>query len=231
MYLCFTVTQQVPVVEEESLTLLGTCVHPWFQGERGRVDQFQFSVESFVDHLSFFLWSLCWLVFHLITASNYPTGIFKLVIYYYVNVVYINCICTTQTLSYSDNDEVRVNKFTDIQCLIHTLNVLCLCKIVCACHMYFSWFFLYLQLHLPFFRQTFYNANSLSNLFTNVAGDTILQFLKEIDLYTKIQLYNMFQKYGFYLFNVSFIYTTPLIEGVPGVEQAPGFSALEALVL
>ena len=34
-------------------------------------------------------------------------------------------------------------------------------------------------------RQTFYNANSLSNLFTNVAGDTILQFLKEIDLYTK----------------------------------------------
>ena len=35
-------------------------------------------------------------------------------------------------------------------------------------------------------RQTFYNANSLSNLFTNVAGSTILQFLKEIDLYTKI---------------------------------------------
>jgi hypothetical protein len=35
-------------------------------------------------------------------------------------------------------------------------------------------------------RQTFYNANSLSNLFTNVAGDTILQFLKEIDLYTKM---------------------------------------------
>ena len=35
-------------------------------------------------------------------------------------------------------------------------------------------------------RQTFYNANSLSNLFTNVAGDTILQLLKEIDLYTKI---------------------------------------------
>ena len=35
-------------------------------------------------------------------------------------------------------------------------------------------------------QQTFYNANSLSNLFTNAAGDTILQFLKEIDLYTKI---------------------------------------------
>jgi hypothetical protein len=35
-------------------------------------------------------------------------------------------------------------------------------------------------------RQTFYNANSLSYLFTNVAGDTILQFLKEIDLHTKI---------------------------------------------
>ena len=35
-------------------------------------------------------------------------------------------------------------------------------------------------------RQTFYNVNNLSNLFTNIAGDTILQFLKEIDLYTKI---------------------------------------------
>jgi hypothetical protein len=35
-------------------------------------------------------------------------------------------------------------------------------------------------------RQTFYNANSLSNLFTNVAGDTILQFIKEIDLYSYI---------------------------------------------
>ena len=64
--------------------------------------------------------------------------------------------------------------------------------------------------------KTFYNANILSNLFTNVAGDTILQFLKEIDLYSKIQLYNMFQMYGFYLFNVSFICTTPLPEGVPG---------------
>jgi hypothetical protein len=35
-------------------------------------------------------------------------------------------------------------------------------------------------------RQTFYNVNNLSNLFTNIAGDTILQFLIEIDLYTKI---------------------------------------------
>ena len=35
-------------------------------------------------------------------------------------------------------------------------------------------------------RQTFYNVNRLYNLFTNVAGNTILQFLKEIDLYTKI---------------------------------------------
>jgi hypothetical protein len=33
-------------------------------------------------------------------------------------------------------------------------------------------------------RQTFHNANSLSNLFTNVAGDTILQFLKEKQLDT-----------------------------------------------
>ena len=35
-------------------------------------------------------------------------------------------------------------------------------------------------------RQTFYNVNSLYNLFTNVAGDTILKFLKDINLYTKI---------------------------------------------
>ena len=32
--------------------------------------------------------------------------------------------------------------------------------------------------------QTFYNVNSLSNLFTNVAAATILEFLKEINLYT-----------------------------------------------
>ena len=35
-------------------------------------------------------------------------------------------------------------------------------------------------------RQTFYNVNNLSHFFTNVAGDTILQFLKEMNLYTKI---------------------------------------------
>jgi len=31
-------------------------------------------------------------------------------------------------------------------------------------------------------RQTFYNVNNLSNLFTNVAGDTILKFSKEFNL-------------------------------------------------
>ena len=35
-------------------------------------------------------------------------------------------------------------------------------------------------------RQTFYNVNNLYDLFTNAAGDTILKYLKEIDLYTKI---------------------------------------------
>jgi len=35
-------------------------------------------------------------------------------------------------------------------------------------------------------RQTFYNVNNLYDLFTNVAGDTIVKFLKEINLYTKI---------------------------------------------
>jgi len=35
-------------------------------------------------------------------------------------------------------------------------------------------------------RQTFYNVNSIFDLFTNVAGDTILKLLKEVNLYTKI---------------------------------------------
>ena len=35
-------------------------------------------------------------------------------------------------------------------------------------------------------RQTFYNVNTLSDLYTNVEGDTILKFLKVINLYTKI---------------------------------------------
>ena len=35
-------------------------------------------------------------------------------------------------------------------------------------------------------RQNFYNVNNLCDLFTNVADDTILKFLKEIDLYPKI---------------------------------------------
>jgi hypothetical protein len=35
-------------------------------------------------------------------------------------------------------------------------------------------------------RQNFYHVNVLYDLFTNVAGDIIFKFLKEIDLYTKI---------------------------------------------
>ena len=35
-------------------------------------------------------------------------------------------------------------------------------------------------------RERFYSVNSYNNLFITVAGDTILQFLKEIDLYRKI---------------------------------------------
>ena len=35
-------------------------------------------------------------------------------------------------------------------------------------------------------RQTFYNVNTLPDLFTNITGDTILKFLKEINLYTNI---------------------------------------------
>jgi hypothetical protein len=32
-------------------------------------------------------------------------------------------------------------------------------------------------------RQTFYNVNTLPELFTNITGDTKLKFLKEINLY------------------------------------------------
>ena len=35
-------------------------------------------------------------------------------------------------------------------------------------------------------RQTFYNDNSLYDLFTNVGGETIFKFVKEINSYTKI---------------------------------------------
>jgi hypothetical protein len=35
-------------------------------------------------------------------------------------------------------------------------------------------------------RQNFYSVNNVCDLFTNIAGDTILKFLKEIDLYPKI---------------------------------------------
>ena len=35
-------------------------------------------------------------------------------------------------------------------------------------------------------RQSLYSISAMSDLFTNVAGDTILIFFKEIDLYAKI---------------------------------------------
>jgi hypothetical protein len=48
-------------------------------------------------------------------------------------------------------------------------------------------------------RQTFYKVNNLYDLFTNIAGDTILKFVQEINVYTKIccGLTN-FSKYLFY---------------------------------
>ena len=36
-------------------------------------------------------------------------------------------------------------------------------------------------------RQTFYNVNNLYDLFTNASGDTILKFVKEINLYTSME--------------------------------------------
>ena len=35
-------------------------------------------------------------------------------------------------------------------------------------------------------RQIFYNVNNLSDLFTNAAGNTMLTFLKEMNVYSKI---------------------------------------------
>ena len=58
-------------------------------------------------------------------------------------------------------------------------------------------------------RQTFYNANSLFNLFTNIAGDTILQFLIEIDLYTKIQLYNICSRCMVFIFLMFLLFVEP----------------------
>jgi hypothetical protein len=39
---------------------------------------------------------------------------------------------------------------------------------------------------VPDIRQTFYKVNAIFDLFTDVAGETILKFLKEINLYSKI---------------------------------------------
>ena len=44
-------------------------------------------------------------------------------------------------------------------------------------------------------RQTFYNVNTIFYLFTNVAGDTILKFLKQINLCTKRQFDNICSRY------------------------------------
>ena len=63
-------------------------------------------------------------------------------------------------------------------------------------------------------RQTFYNANSLSNSFTNIAGDTILQFLKEIDLCTKIELYNICSRCMVFIFLMFLLFVQPLSQRV-----------------
>jgi hypothetical protein len=50
-------------------------------------------------------------------------------------------------------------------------------------------------------RQNFYNVNIYYDLFTNVAGDTILKLLNEIDYITYVL------NIWFYLFDISFICT------------------------
>ena len=51
--------------------------------------------------------------------------------------------------------------------------------------MYSVWFQLFIKTYFNI-RQTMYNVNNLYDLFINVAGDTNLNFIKEINLHTKI---------------------------------------------
>ena len=51
--------------------------------------------------------------------------------------------------------------------------------------------------------------NTTQHVFTNVAGDTILQFLKEIDLYTKIQLYNICSRCMVFIFLMFLLFVQP----------------------
>ena len=51
--------------------------------------------------------------------------------------------------------------------------------------MYSVWFQLFTKTYFNI-RQTIYNVNNLYDLYINVAGDTILNFLKEINSYTKM---------------------------------------------
>ena len=55
--------------------------------------------------------------------------------------------------------------------------------------------------------QTFCNGNNSYDSLTNVAGDTILKLVKEIDLYTNIySLITNVLNIWFYLFSVFFFY-------------------------
>ena len=56
-------------------------------------------------------------------------------------------------------------------------------------------------------RQTFYNVNNLYDLFTNVAGDTILKLKKKKNYIQKYRYISYVLNSMIYLFNVSFICT------------------------
>ena len=60
---------------------------------------------------------------------------------------------------------------------------------------------------VAYIRQTFYNINTISDLFMNVAGDTILKFLKEIYYLQKYSSITYILNIWFYPFDVSFICT------------------------
>ena len=60
-------------------------------------------------------------------------------------------------------------------------------------------------------RQTFHNVDNLYDLFTNVAGETILNFLKNLIYMQKYFYIPYVLNIWFYIFNVSFICTYYLI--------------------
>jgi predicted phosphoribosyltransferase len=63
-------------------------------------------------------------------------------------------------------------------------------------------------------RQTFYNVNNLYNIFTNVADDTIVKFLKEINWSTDIDIiFNKIALFQIYIYLLNHVIILALDRG------------------